>query len=150
MVQVTGQVPLVPLTIANCMLITLGLAIGAVYLRRLHRQPARYGSTWGCGYLAPSPRIQYTGTSFSEMVVNLLGTLVAPRRQRPGLDWVVLPRPAHFHYEVTETVLNQVLTPVFHWTGLAFSYVRRLQHGQIHVYMLYIFVTLFVLMIWTH
>ncbi len=150
MTQVTGQVPLVPITIANFMMITLALAIGAVYLRRLHRQPAAYGSTWGCGYLAPTPRIQYTGTSFSEMVVNLLGTIVAPRRQRPDMECVILPRAAQFHYEVTETVLNQILTPVFQWTGLAFSYIRRLQHGQLHVYMLYIFVTLFVLMIWTH
>ena len=55
-----------------------------------------------------------------------------------------------FSTTITETVLDQVLTPIFHWIGLAFSYIRRVQHGQLHIYMLYIFVTLFVLMIWTH
>jgi len=150
MMQVTGQVPLLQLTIANSALIILCLVIGALYLRRLRSRPNALGSTWGCGYLAPTPRMQYTGTSFSELVVSLLGNIVSPRRRRPSLDAVALPRPARFCYEVTETVLDQVLTPIFQWIGLAFSYIRRLQHGQLHIYMLYIFVTLFVLMIWSH
>jgi hydrogenase-4 component B len=150
LLQVTAQVPLLQLTIANCLLIILCLVIGALYLWRLRSLPGALASTWGCGFSEPTPRMQYTGTSFSEYVVNLLGTLVAPRRLRPALGDVMLPRPARFHYEITETVLDQVLTPIFHWIGLAFSYIRRLQHGQIHIYMLYIFVTLFVLMIWTH
>jgi hydrogenase-4 component B len=150
MAQVTGQVPLLPLTIVNAALLVLCLMIGAAYLWRLRRHSRTSGSTWGCGYLAPTPRMQYTGTSFSELVVNLLGTIVAPRRQRPEIGTVALPRSARFCYEVTETVLDQVLTPIFQWIGLAFSYIRRLQHGQLHIYMLYIFVTLFVLMIWSH
>ncbi len=150
MTQVIGQVPIVPLTIANGMLIILGLGIGAIYLLRLRRHPRAHATTWGCGYLAPTARIQYTGTSFSELVVTLLGSLVAPRRQRPEMDGVIFPRAARFSYEVTETVLDRVLTPIFLLIGLAFSYVRKLQHGQLHIYVLYIFVTLFVLMLWKH
>jgi hydrogenase-4 component B len=150
MEQVTGQVPLLQLTIANAVLVILCLAIGAAYLWRLRSRTRAFGSTWGCGYLAPTPRMQYTGTSFSELVGTFLGNVVAPRLRRPALDGVMLPRTAFFCYQVTETVLDQVLTPIFEWIGLAFSYIRRLQHGQLHVYMLYIFVTLFVLMIWSH
>ena len=148
--QATGQVPLVPLTIANLLLITLVLVIGAAYLLRLRRSPRSQGATWGCGYLEPTPRMQYTGTSFSEMVVNLLGRIVAPSRQRPVLATPIPPADARFHYTVTETVLDSVLTPVFHLVGLAFSYLRRVQHGQLHIYVLYIFATLCILMIWTH
>lgn len=32
--------------------------------------------TWGCGYAKPSPRIQYTGKSFSKTIGKLLSTLV--------------------------------------------------------------------------
>jgi hydrogenase-4 component B len=148
--QVTGQVPLLQLTIANAALFVFCLLIAVLYLRRLRFQPAATGSTWGCGYLAPTPRMQYTGTSFSELVVSLLGNIVSLRRRQPALGVVALPRSARFCYEVTETILDQVLTPIFQWIGLAFSYIRRLQHGQLHIYMLYIFVTLFVLMIWAH
>ncbi len=148
--RVIGQVPLVPLTGATILLAILGAALGAFYLLRLRRLPCTRGTTWGCGYLEPTTRMQYTGTSFSEMAVNLLGVLAAPRRVGPGLTGESFPRTARFHYAVTETVLDRVLTPLFHWTGLAFSYVRILQHGRLHIYVLYIFATLCVLMAWTH
>jgi hydrogenase-4 component B len=47
-------------------------------------------------------------------------------------------------------VLDRILTPVFQLAGLGFSFLRRVQHGQLHIYVLYIFATLFVLMIWAH
>lgn len=148
--QVTGQVPLVPLAMANALLCLLVLLIGGAYLLRLRRAPRAEGSTWGCGYLAPTPRMQYTGTSFSEMVVNLLGRIVAPDRWRPRLVALLPPGEPRFRYTVTETVLDRVLTPTFHVAGLGFSYLRKVQHGQLHIYVLYIFATLCVLMIWAH
>lgn len=148
--RVIGNVPLVPLMVANALFVILVLAVGAAYLQRLRRLPSAHGATWGCGYLEPTPRMQYTGTSFSELVVNLLGAIVAPRRERPAITSAFFARQARFDYAVTETVLDRVLAPVFHGAGLAFSYVRKLQHGQLHIYMLYIFAVLFVLMIWTH
>lgn len=148
--QVTSQVPLVPLTIANILLVILVLAIGTAYLLRLRRLPRTEGATWGCGYPEPTPRMQYTGTSFSEMVVSMLGAIVAPDRLRPTLAAVIPRAEARFQYTITETVLDRILTPIFQMVGLGFSYLRRVQHGQLHIYVLYIFVTLFVLMIWTH
>lgn len=145
---IISQVPLVPLTIVNIVLITLVLLIGAAYLLRLRTSPRSVASTWGCGYLAPTPRMQYTGTSFSELVVSLLGTIVGPDRRRPVLVDTIPPAAARFDYTVTETVLDRILTPVFLVVGMAFAYLRRVQHGQLHIYVLYIFATLCVLMIW--
>lgn len=148
--RVVGQVPLVPLAMVNILLLALVLGVGTAYLLRLRRLPSGHGATWGCGYLAPTARMQYTGTSFSEMLVSLLGGIVAPDRRRPVLDRPLPAAGACFSYQVTETVLDRVLTPVFHLAGLAFSYLRRVQHGQLHIYVLYIFATLFVLMVWAH
>lgn len=148
MARVTGEVPLVPLTIANILLVVLVAVIGGAYLLRLRRSPRSQGATWGCGYLEPTPRMQYTGTSFSEMVVTLLGRIVAPHRQRPAIDAAMPTGDVRFHYAVTETVLDRILTPLFHAVGLGFSFLRRVQHGQLHIYVLYIFATLCVLMIW--
>jgi len=148
--QAIRQVPLVPLTFANILLITVALVIGAAYLLRLRGMPRSQETTWGCGYLAPTARMQYTGTSFSEMMVSLLGSLVAPSRHRPTLDGAIPAAGARFHYAVTETVLDGILTPIFQGIGWALSYLRRVQHGHVHLYVLYILATLFVLMIWTH
>jgi len=148
--RVMGQIPLVSLTYVNVLLLVVILAVGAAYRRRLRRSPRSLGSTWGCGYLEPTPRMQYTGTSFSEMAVSLLGGIVAPSRRRPMLDTTIPPADARFRYEITETVLDWLLIPVFQVVGRAFSYLRKVQHGQLHVYVLYIFATLCVLMIWKH
>ena len=148
--QVTSQVPIVPLMFANCLLVCLVLVIGSAYLLRLRRLPRSRGGTWSCAYLETTPRMQYTGTSFSEMAVNLLGAIVAPDRRRPLLASAFPPAGARFQYTVTETVLDRILTPVFDGVGLAFSYLRRVQHGQLHIYVLYIFATLCILMIWAN
>lgn len=148
--QITSQVPLVALTIANALLITLVLVIGTAYLRRLRSLPRSHGATWGCGYPEPTARMQYTGTSFSEMVVNFFGAIVAPKRRRPALAAAIPPAGTRFDYTVVETVLDRFLTPLFEWVGLGFSYLRRVQHGQLHIYVLYIFATLCVLMIWKY
>ncbi len=148
--QVTGRIPFMSLTYANVLLLVVLLAVGAAYRRRLAVTPRSQGGTWGCGYLAPTARIQYTGTSFSEMAVSLFGSIVAPNRRRPTLDTPIPSADARFSYEVTETVLNRILTPAFQVVGTAFSYLRKVQHGQLHIYVLYIFATLCVLMIWKH
>jgi hydrogenase-4 component B len=135
--QVTSRVPLVPLTIVNIMLISLTMVIGVAYLIRLRTSPSSIGSTWRCGYPEPTPRMQYTGTSFSEMVVGLLGAIVSPSLRKPGLVASIPAAEARFDYADTETVLDRILTPVFQWIGLAFSYLRKVQHGQLHIYILY-------------
>ncbi|MBK5273926.1 MAG: hydrogenase [Desulfuromonadales bacterium] len=146
--KVTSLVPIVPLTIANILLVSLFLVIGTAYLLRLRRLPRSRGATWGCGYLEPTARMQYTGTSFSEMAINVLGAIVAPNRRKPRLAAAFPPAGTRFQYTVTETVLDRILTPIFEVVGLAFSYLRRVQHGQLHIYVLYIFATLCVLMFW--
>lgn len=148
--QVTSQVPLVPLTIVNILLIGLVLIIGVAYLRKLRMSPCSQAATWGCGYLEPTARMQYTGTSFSEMAVSFLGVIAGPDRRRPKLDTAIAAAGARFYYSATETVLERVLTPVFHVAGLTFSYLRRVQHGQLHIYVLYIFATLCILMVWKY
>jgi hydrogenase-4 component B len=147
--QVTSLVPIGPLTVANCLLVTLVALIGTAYLLRLRKLPRSRGATWGCAYPEPTARMQYTGTSFSEMAVDVLGAIVAPKRRKPVLAAVFPPVGARFFYTVTETVLDRILTPVFEGIGLGFSYLRRVQHGHLHIYVLYIFATLCVLMIWT-
>jgi hydrogenase-4 component B len=41
-----------------------------------------------------------------------------------------------------------MILPVCSVVGIAFSFLRRLQQGQVQVYILYIFATLLLLMLW--
>jgi hydrogenase-4 component B len=104
-------------------------------------------STWGCGYLAPTPRIQYTGAAFSEFWANLTRSLSRCLTRKPAPDGIA-PHVEAFTYLPEETILERIIRPLFELTGIGCAFIRRLQHGQLHIYMLYIFITLILLITW--
>jgi hydrogenase-4 component B len=64
---------------------TLALAIGVlIWLRiRVVASPATRHVTWGCGYTATNPRMQYTGASFSsDFSARFRGVMLMVRRQK--------------------------------------------------------------------
>src|SRR5215813_12230226 len=68
-------------------------------------------------------------------------------RSRTEVDWP-LPKPSKFHSETPDVVLDLALVPAIGTTGRAFSWLRWIQLGSIHAYLLYILLTLLVLMLW--
>ena len=50
----------------------------------LRKQTVGTGPTWGCGFGAPSPRMQYTGESFAEGLQSLSGRAATGRPQMVG------------------------------------------------------------------
>jgi hydrogenase-4 component B len=144
---VGARVPLELMSGVWAALVAATLLGGYAYSRRLRSLPVAEGDTWGCGYLAPTPRIQYTGTSFSEILAGLFAGAVRPDERAPAIDGPA-PRPSRYRNIPTETLLERGIMPALSLAAGSFSLLRRLQHGQMNVYMLYIFVTLFLLMIW--
>jgi hydrogenase-4 component B len=118
------------------------------YLRRRSAaHPVGSGPTWGCGYLRPTARMQYTGSSFGDMFGSLAASLVRTRIRMGELTGLA-PGPVRLSYLPEETVLQRMILPVCSVVGIAFSFLRRLQQGQVQVYILYIFATLLLLMLW--
>src|SRR5262249_8510977 len=53
--------------------LALVMAIGMVtilFQRMLRSSPCEKSVTWDCGYAAPTPRMQYTASSFGQMIVG--------------------------------------------------------------------------------
>lgn len=118
------------------------------YLRRRRSQlPQATGPTWGCGYLAPAPRIQYTASSFGALFGSFSAGVVRTRLRLSAIAGIA-PSAARLSHSAEETVLERVIEPVFSVVGVGFAFLRRLQHGEVQIYILYIFVTLFLLMLW--
>jgi hydrogenase-4 component B len=103
--------------------------------------------TWDCGYAVSSPRMQYTASSFADGLVR-------------GLDWVLWPRllggkvAGHFPTDrpfeshVPDPVLDRLADPVFRTLSVGASLLRFLQSGQLHIYLLYVLLTLLTLLLW--
>lgn len=93
--------------------------------------------------------MQYGGTSFSELAVSVFNGIMRQRIERPTL-YGLFPGGAHCGDQPTETFLERIIAPLFALAGVSFAFLRRLQNGLMHLYMMYIFVTLFILMLWAH
>ena len=68
-------------------LIALGTAAAVLLALSREDGTSREGPTWGCGYVMPTVRMQYTGRSFAEMIAeHLLPRFLRPRttRQAPA------------------------------------------------------------------
>jgi hydrogenase-4 component B len=128
------------------LLVLLGLV--ALLLKRLPRAKliSKTG-TWDCGYARPTPRMQYTGSSFGQSLVGLGAFLLWPKSRRPALRGP-FPGSADFSSSVPDTVLDRLVLPLFRRVGRRLPGLRVLQQGQTHLYVLYILVVLCVLLVW--
>lgn len=137
------------LSLAGLLLLTAASVVALLWRWRLGKARVTSASTWGCGYQRGTSRVQYGGSSFSELAVSVFNGIMRQRVERPKLTGL-FPGAARCSDVPTETVLERVIVPLFTLAGVSFSFLRRLQHGLMHVYMIYIFATLFILMLWAH
>ena len=124
------------------MAVALSAAGAAVLLwRRVHRGGCVSGPTWDCGYAAPTPRMQYTAGSFAGIISEWFAWILRPVRHvhRPE---DVFPRHAFFEEHTPETVLERVIEPIGRGVIMASGMARRLQHGRVQAYVLYLIVGL--------
>ena len=140
---------LTKLSLSGVLLLTVALSVALLWRWRMGKAPVASAPTWGCGYLRETARMQYGGTSFSELAVSVFDGVMRQRVERPMLTGL-FPQPARCDDQPTETLLDRVIMPLFTLAGVSFAFLRRLQHGMMHLYMMYIFVTLFILMLWAH
>jgi hydrogenase-4 component B len=119
------------------------LALGAaVWLwRRVQRGSFARAVTWDCGYAAPSARMQYTAASFAGIITEWFAWILRPVRHEHRLE-AALPDHAEFCEHTPETVLEHVVEPAGGLVMRVSTAARRLQHGRIQAYLLYVLIGL--------
>jgi hydrogenase-4 component B len=137
------------LSLLSALLLMAVMLVTLLWRWRMRQSEVTSASTWGCGFQRATARMEYTATAFSELAVSVFNGIIRQLVERPALKGV-FPAPARCADQPTETVLERVIEPLFSLAGVSFAFLRRLQHGQMHIYMLYVFVTLFILMLWAH
>ncbi|HBA71171.1 MAG TPA: hydrogenase [Geobacter sp.] len=144
----TGLDDLAPLPIVSMtaiLLLTLLVLLAFWYRRRLATAPRGETVTWGCGYQRPTPRMQYSASSFAELLTGLFAFVLKLSTHRPGIAPGIFPGGAHFHSHVPEAVLELVYIPSLERLYQRFLPIRRLQNGILQQYVLYILITMVVL-----
>jgi hydrogenase-4 component B len=140
--------PLEALGGAQIAIALVACAAAAWLWQKAHSNGLRRAPTWDCGYSAPTARMQYSSGSFSAIAMGWFAGVLGPERrlQRPHGPF---PRRALRMERVSDVVLERVMVPasdaVLRLSGAA----RRLQHGRLQFYIVYLLCGLTVIAILT-
>jgi formate hydrogenlyase subunit 3/multisubunit Na+/H+ antiporter MnhD subunit len=125
-------------------------AASALGLASLRRRALRSATavTWDCGYAAPRASMQYTASSFAQMLVDFFGWALRPRRHATRLA-SPFAEPSSFHSDVPDVVLDRLVIPFARRSALALNWFRWMQRGSLHAYLVFIMIALLVaLFVW--
>ncbi len=115
------------------------LALLGLALVRLIGRRAPVDDTWGCGYVAPTSRMQYGGAAFAQLFSSVIpSSLRARRTVDPPRS--LFPAPGRFESDDADPLTRGLYEPFFARWGDRFAGLRWLQQGLLHVYVLYILV----------
>ncbi len=120
----------------------------AILLLLMATRNARRVLTWDCGYSEPTPRMQYTSSSFARGLVAFFAWALPPEVHAPRL-FPLFPSSAAFESHVPDTVLDRALLPALRRGQWLLGFARYIQNGRVQIYLLYIGVTLVALLAWS-
>jgi len=135
----------VTFSVAGLLLLLVAVALFRHY--RLARHQRVQSVTWDCGYARPTPRMQYTASSFAQPLVDTFALILRTRR-RVQPPQGVFPEQAALETHLPDAVRRYLFEPLFRGSGWLLSRMRWLQHGRVQLYVLYIAAALLALLVW--
>jgi len=114
-------------------LVAVVLGIRTICARRL---PKAEGDTWGCGYLAPTPKIQYTASSFVRSYRRLAKPVIQLNKQSVDVQGV-FPQPASYSTEAVDRTETGLIHRPLRFFRLILNKLSFMQNGRLQNYILY-------------
>jgi hypothetical protein len=101
----------------------------------------RVADTWGCGRIGQTPRMEYTATAFAEPLRRVFAELYRPTRDlsidfHPASKYFV--QSIEYRSEIHPWIERLFYDRPLHALHHAAAWVRRLQGGSLHLYLLYL------------
>ena len=136
---------------------TLGLAMMAICLLPIpmvlwwlfgRKARTRIGPTWDCGLRGLTPQMEYTATGFSKPIRMIFKALFRPRRevQREYDYSPYFAKTLRFESHIEEAFVTRIYRPLNRAILRLSRRMRALQAGSIQAYLIYIFITLLLLL----
>src|SRR5205085_1380043 len=140
-----GTVSTLGLLLTGLCLVPIPLVLWLFFSRRTR---TRVGPTWDCGLQGLTPAMEYTATGFSKPIRMVFKALFRPRRevQREYDYSPYFAKTLRFESHIEEAFVTRLYRPL-NRAILRFSRrMRTLQAGSIQAYLIYIFITLLLLL----
>jgi hydrogenase-4 component B len=141
-----GTVSTLGITLMLLCLLPVPLILWALFARRSR---TRIAPTWDCGQRGLTPNMEYTATGFSKPLRMIFKALFRPRRevQREYDFSPYFTTNLRFESHVEELFQTRIYRPL-RWLVLYGSRrLRALQAGSLQAYLIYIFITLLLLLL---
>lgn len=136
-----------PLILAS-LIVTIILTFFAVYLVSRNRKTT-IGRTWDCGTTL-GPRMEITGTGFSHSIVTIFRGALKPTKQTSieyrDEDMRYFQKSSTVELGIQDIYNRYFYQPVHMLILRASEYVKRIQSGNINMYILYILAILIALL----
>lgn len=113
--------------------------LGAATLWHRLRKSVSPAGTWDCGYEKPTARMQYTAGSFASTITEWFQWVLRTERHTQPID-TTFPAPTHHSEHTPEAVLDRIVVPSGAFILRLSTAARRLQHGHVQSYILYLLV----------
>lgn len=139
-----GGVPEETLIIARVIPWTAAIILGIAATAALFKRRKRMVRTWACGLPELTSRMQYTSTVFSKPIRFVFSSVYRPDRkvERLPADQPYFPVSISYRSVRTTSYERALYRPFVEMILSAAHQLRRMQTGNIQVYLLYIFLTL--------
>lgn len=130
--------------------ILLGIVLASVSacLLALRPRSPRLVPTWDCGYAKPTTRMQYTSGSFGAAITAVLPGFLAPSSLAEPPNGA-FPAAASFWTEAPDPFGAKLYEPFAAWWAGRLARLRRMQSGQLTLYLVYVFLTMLVTLAWS-
>jgi hydrogenase-4 component B len=141
-----GTISMAGITLAGLGLLLVPLGLWLAFGRRAK---TRIGPTWDCGQQGLTPQMEYTATGFSKPIRMIFKALFRPHREVQR-DYDFSPYYAtniRFESHVEEVFQTRLYRPLNRLVLRLSRRLRALQAGSIQAYLIYIFITLVLLLL---
>lgn len=138
-----------PFFIAVGLLVFLAVPPLMFWVLRINRRP-RISTSWGCGRIGQTPRMEYTATSFAEPLRRIFAALYRPSKElsvnfHPESKYFV--ESIEYRSEITPWFEKMLYYPLINFIQMLSSAVRSLQSGSLHLYLAYVAFALLILLL---
>jgi formate hydrogenlyase subunit 3/multisubunit Na+/H+ antiporter MnhD subunit len=114
------------------------LVIWIVRSKFTNKLKTETGPTWGCGYVAPNSRMQYTGKSYSKTMGKMFSFIVFERKKYKELEkGEIFPKTRKYQSYYLDFFETRIFNFITHQLVYAVNYFKFIQNGRIQSYVWY-------------
>ncbi|PIQ27514.1 MAG: hypothetical protein COW63_15980 [Bacteroidetes bacterium CG18_big_fil_WC_8_21_14_2_50_41_14] len=115
--------------------------IGLIWMIRHFAQKNKsiiIGNTWGCAYVAPNNRMQYTGKSYSKPLGKMFSFMLIEKKRYPEIvSGEIFPQPRKYSSHYLDFIEHYLIDYAIRLLLTIVNYFKFIQNGRVQSYVMY-------------